>query len=170
MIQVLNPEWVLSIFLVVFDFDGVLTDNRVWVFEDGSEAVCCSRSDGIGLAKLREKGLEVIVISTETNKVVQARTAKLKLECAYGVENKLEYLRKLVKQKGLNLSQVAFVGNDINDKECLENVGLPIVVADAHPDVMSLGKVVTSLKGGQGAVREICDAWVEALKKITMAS
>ena len=162
----LDPDLSKLVRLLVFDFDGVFTDNRVWVFEDGSEAVCCSRADGLGLEILRELGLEILILSSETNMVVETRARKLKVNCIQGVENKLESLQLLMKERGLSFKQVAYVGNDINDMECLKHVGLPIVVADSHPDVLVLGKIVTAHKGGQGAVREICDAWAEAAFRI----
>ena len=144
---------------ILFDFDGVFTDNRVWILEDGREAVYCSRADGLGLAKLKKRGLEMGIVSTEKNPVVAARARKLELNCWQGVDDKLDHLRVLVEERDLSFENVAFVGNDINDKACLAAAGLPIVVADAYPEILSLGKAVTSRNGGDGAVREICDAW-----------
>jgi 3-deoxy-D-manno-octulosonate 8-phosphate phosphatase (KDO 8-P phosphatase) len=159
-----DPKWIEFIKLLVFDFDGVFTDNRVWVFEDGSEAVCCSRADGLGLKKLRELGLEMLILSTEENPVVQARAKKLQLLCIQGVSDKLKCLQKLMNERSLSFMQVAYVGNDINDQECLEQVGYPIVISDSQPEVLHLGTSVTTRAGGQGAVREICDAWSKAIK------
>ena len=158
MIQ-LKHKWIAPIRLLLFDFDGVFTDNRVWILEDGREAVCCSRADGLGLAKLRKHGLELGIISTEKNPVVTARAQKLEINCWQDVDNKLDHLRVLVEERDLFFENVAFVGNDINDRGCLEAVGLPIVVADAYPEILSLGKAVTTSRGGEGAVREICEAW-----------
>ena len=143
--------------LIAFDFDGVFTDNKVYVFEDGREAVMCNRSDGIGLLKLDRLGIFTLVISTETNPVVSERTKKLKIRCFQGVEDKLELLTRLAAQQEITLSQIAFVGNDINDLDCLKAVALPIVVRDAHSDVLSHSLYRTSACGGFGAVREICD-------------
>ena len=146
-----------SVKLVAFDFDGVFTDNRVYVFQGGREAVVCNRSDGIGLRKLDEMGIDSIVVSTEPNPVVSERCEKLKIECHQGIENKLELLKSIVAQRGISLSQVAFVGNDINDLDCLKSVALPIVVRDAHPDVIPYALYRTVANGGAGAVREVCD-------------
>ena len=162
---ILRHEWIAPIRLLLFDFDGVFTDNRVWVFEDGFEGVCCTRADGIGLAKMRDHGLEMGILSTEKNPVVAARARKLELACWHGIDDKLGQLSNLAEERDLSFENIAFVGNDINDKECLETVGLPLVVADAHPDVLNLGKGITTSKGGDGAVREICDAWDIALQK-----
>jgi 3-deoxy-D-manno-octulosonate 8-phosphate phosphatase (KDO 8-P phosphatase) len=143
--------------LVVFDFDGVFTDNLVYVFEDGREAVRCTRVDGLGLKRLREAGVASLVLSTETNPVVVKRCAKLGIECIAACEDKPLMLRRVLAERGIDASQVAYVGNDINDAGCLEAVGLPIVVADAVPEVVGLAKYRTRTPGGHGAVREVCD-------------
>jgi YrbI family 3-deoxy-D-manno-octulosonate 8-phosphate phosphatase len=143
--------------LVAFDFDGVFTDNTVYVSEKGEEAVRCWRGDGLGLQKLAAAGIESFIISTETNAVVAMRAKKLKSLCFHGVADKLEELTRLVAEKGVALSETAFVGNDINDADCLRAVGLAVVVADAHPDVVGLAHYITRRGGGRGAVREVCD-------------
>lgn len=143
--------------LVAFDFDGVFTDNAVYVSEDGIESVRCSRSDGLGLRELRRLGIETIIISTETNPVVTTRSRKLKIACVQGCEDKRVTLDEVMRQHDLTLDQVAFVGNDINDLCCLDVVGLPIVVRDAHPDVIPVARYRTRTLGGYGAVREVCD-------------
>jgi 3-deoxy-D-manno-octulosonate 8-phosphate phosphatase (KDO 8-P phosphatase) len=142
--------------LFAFDFDGVFTDNSVYVFEDGSEAVRCWRSDGLGLRKL-ERLVKVVILSTERNPVVLRRAEKLGVECHHGLPDKLVVLERLASEAGLDLSSVAYMGNDINDADCLTQVGLPIVVRDAHEDVIGLGKLRTETRGGRGAVREVCD-------------
>ncbi|RED37990.1 3-deoxy-D-manno-octulosonate 8-phosphate phosphatase (KDO 8-P phosphatase) [Rhodopseudomonas thermotolerans] len=143
--------------LMVFDFDGVFTDNSVYVFEDGREAVCCSRFDGIGIRRLERAGITPFIISTEVNGVVAARAKKLQMECLHGVERKLEALRRVAARFGVSLAETGYVGNDINDKPCLKHAGLPIVVADAHDHVRDLACYITTRPGGKGAVREICD-------------
>jgi len=146
-----------SIKLLVLDFDGVLTDNRVLVLEDGREAVFCSRSDGLGLENLRKQNFEILVLSKETNPVVSRRCEKLKIACLQGINNKLTTLQRLLQEKALDAEQVAYVGNDINDLECLKAVGLPIAVADAYPEVKAVAAWITTHQGGNGAVREVCD-------------
>lgn len=149
--------------LVAFDFDGVFTDNMVYVFEDGSEAVRCFRSDGIGLQKLTRMGIETVIISTESNPVVSARARKLKIQCVQDCEDKRAILEDIAQQKGISLKEVAFVGNDINDLQCLTCVALPIVVQDAHPDVIPAALYQTKCPGGHGAVREVCDLFEQTL-------
>ena len=156
---------VRKIRLVAFDFDGVFTDNMVYVLQDGSEAVRCSRSDGIGLQKLKRLGIETVIISTESNPVVSARAQKLKIQCFQNCEDKRKTLKKLVGESSISLDEVAFVGNDVNDQPCLDQVGLPIVVKDAHPDVVVIARYQTRNPGGYGAVREVCDIFEKILAK-----
>ncbi len=153
----LPKELIPSIRLVAFDFDGVFTDNMVYVMQDGSEAVRCFRGDGLGLRKLESAGIATVVISTETNPVVTARSRKLKIRCIQSCHDKLHALERVAAELGISLAQTAFVGNDINDLDCLKAVGLPIVVNDAHPDVIPYAKYRTRARGGNGAVRELCD-------------
>lgn len=156
-------ELICAIRLVVFDFDGVFTDNMVYVFQDGREAVRCSRSDGLGLQKLARWDIHVVIVSTETNPVVSARSRKLGLRSIQGCDDKRLALESLSQEMGLPLSQVAFVGNDVNDLPCLNCVGLPIVVGDAHPDVIPYARYQTRALGGHGAVREVCDLFDRVL-------
>ena len=158
-------ERIRSIRLIAFDFDGVFTDTKVYVFQDGSEAVCCFRGDGIGLEKLRRLGIQTLIISTEVNPVVGVRSRKLGIRCVQGCQDKRAALEKVVRELGLSWKQVAFVGNDVNDAGCLRAVGLPMVVQDAHPDVVAIASYQTQRSGGQGAVREICDLFERALKE-----
>ena len=144
--------------LLVLDFDGVLTDNRVLVGQDGHESVLCHRGDGLGIEKLRGAGVAVVVLSKERNPVVAARCKKLGIECLQGEDDKLPTLQALARRKGLEAAQVAYVGNDVNDLECLSWVGTPIAVADSEPEVLRVADWVTTKIGGHGAVREVCEA------------
>lgn len=147
-----------AIRLLVLDFDGVMTDNRVLVDQDGREAVYCDRGDGLGLEKLRRGGrVEAVVLSKEKNPVVSARCRKLGLEVHQGYDNKLPEIQKLAAQRGLDASQVAYVGNDVNDLAPMGWAGTAIAVADAVPEVLAVADHVTRKAGGRGAVREICD-------------
>jgi YrbI family 3-deoxy-D-manno-octulosonate 8-phosphate phosphatase len=145
--------------LVVFDFDGVFTDNTVWTDAGGRELVRSWRGDGLGLEKLRYAAIPAWVLSTETNEIVLRRCEKLGIPCRHGLHDKLAALVELSTELGISLEATAYVGNDVNDSDCLQAVGTPIVVADAHPDVINLARYRTRARGGFGAVREVCD-WV----------
>jgi YrbI family 3-deoxy-D-manno-octulosonate 8-phosphate phosphatase len=141
--------------LAIFDFDGVFTDNRVWVNERGEEALAFSRSDGLGLRRLDEVGVQYLIVSLERNPIVGARAAKLGASCVQGVDDKLSLVRE--RAEG-SLDDVAYLGNDVNDADCLRAVGLPVVPADAWPEVKPLARWVLERPGGHGCVREFCDA------------
>lgn len=150
--------------LLVFDFDGVFTDNRVIVFDDGREAVVCNRGDGMGLSILREHGLDVVVLSTERNMVVEARCSKLGLEFQQGLSEKREALVALAKKKNVSLDRVVYVGNDVNDLGCMNVAGFAVAVGDAHPTVREQADLVLQSRGGFGAVREVCDLILEHVR------
>ena len=147
---------------IVFDFDGVFTDNRVYVMQNGEEAVVCDRSDGMGISMLRKAGVPMVILSTEKNPVVVVRGAKLQMDVLQGIDDKLPALTKWANENDLTLDQLAFVGNDINDVECLEGVGLGVVVADAYPVAVAAAELQLTRDGGRGAVREFADLWLAA--------
>ena len=157
-------NWPSSIELVVFDFDGVFTDNRVYLFEDGREAVACNRGDGMGLSLLKAKGMPIAVLSTETNPVVAARCRKLNLECQHGLADKRAALVALASAKSVDLKNVVYVGNDVNDLGCMEVAGFAVAVADAHPQAIEKADFVLSERGGAGAVRELCDLLLQHMR------
>jgi 3-deoxy-D-manno-octulosonate 8-phosphate phosphatase (KDO 8-P phosphatase) len=142
----------------IFDFDGVFTDNRVWVGERGEELLAFSRSDGLGLRRLDQVGVQYLIVSMEQNPIVAARAEKLRSDCVQGVDEKLSVVRERAGSAGVGLEEVAYVGNDINDADCLREVGLPVVPADAWPEVVPLARWVLTRRGGEGCVREFCDA------------
>ncbi len=142
---------------LVFDFDGVLTDNRVITLQDGTEAVIADRSDGLGIERLRDAGVRMLVLSKERNPVVAARCAKLRLDCLQGVDEKGPALVRWIDDQGMDARHVVFVGNDVNDLDCLRLAGCGVVVGDAHPDAVSIADVVLTRSGGRGAVRELSD-------------
>jgi N-acylneuraminate cytidylyltransferase len=146
-----------NVYLLVVDFDGVLTDNRVWVTEQGSESVACNRSDGLGIEMLQRHGVDVVVLSKESNPVVAARCGKLGIAFRQGVEDKRAALRSLAAEREVGLPQIAYVGNDINDLPCMAVAGCGIAVADAHPEVLRQADIILKARGGRGAIREVCD-------------
>jgi N-acylneuraminate cytidylyltransferase len=152
--------------LVAFDFDGVFTDDSVYVDQDGREMVKCSRSDGYGIEQLRKTNkIDIIVISREKNPVVIERCRKLKIPCINGVEDKLTILKKEIENRKLSPEEVAFVGNDLSDIECLRYVGLAFCPSNSHPSVKRVFKIKTTYTGGgNGAVRDICEYLMEEIK------
>lgn len=155
-------EELRAIRFIAFDFDGVFTDDAVYVSQDGSELVRCWRGDGLGLRKLETLGIGSAILSTETNPVVSVRARKMRIQCMQGLGNKFDSLAALVCEARLDLRQVAFVGNDINDLVCFAAVGLAIGVRNAHEDVLGCIRYRTDRAGGCGAVREVCDTFARA--------
>jgi N-acylneuraminate cytidylyltransferase len=147
----------MKVKLVVLDFDGVLTDNRVWVDGDGNEMVAAHRGDGWGIARLKENGIKVVVLSTETNPVVSARCRKLGIEAIQSVDEKGPAIDQIIRAAGVDASEIVFLGNDENDLPCFEKVAWAAVVGDCHPGVIHQADHVLQKHGGFGAVRELCD-------------
>ena len=142
---------------VIFDFDGVISNNLVHLDENGTETVVCSRADGLGMQMLRAAGYQLLILSKERNKVVTERGNKLEIEVIQGCDNKKTRLTEWLTEHQLQPNEVIYMGNDINDCECMEFVGLSVAPADAHPAVATATMWKTSAKGGNGAVRELAD-------------
>lgn len=159
------PDVLARVQLLALDFDGVMTDDRVLVDETGREAVLCSRSDGMGIGRVKEAGVEVVVLSKETNPVVTARCRKLGIACTQSLDDKLPVLQALAAERGLEPHQVAYVGNDLNDAPPLGWVGVPIAVGDARPEARAVARWTTTRPGGFGAVREVCEWLISARKE-----
>ena len=153
-----SRESLQSIKAIVFDFDGVMTDDQVYITETGDEMVMASRSDGMGIAALKNAGLKLLILSKERNPVVARRAEKLQIEVIQACDNKLEALTEWLSKNQLPLSQCAYVGNDINDLQCMQAVKLAIAPIDAHPQATQAAHWRLSRAGGKGAVRELSDA------------
>ncbi|MGJ3241973.1 MAG: cytidylyltransferase domain-containing protein [Opitutales bacterium] len=151
---------------VIFDFDGVFTDNSVIVHGDGEESIVCSRGDGMGIGLLRKAYSGPLqVLSKEPNPILKQRCAKLKLPCVHGIDDKGGYLDRWSAEEGIDLRQAIYLGNDVNDIPALRRVGCPVVVADAEPGAIPHARLVLTRNGGRGAVRELCDLIVERLRQ-----
>ena len=151
--------------LLVFDFDGVLTDNRVWVFEDGEEAVSCSRADGLAFDMLRDAKIPAIILSTEKNPVVSQRGKKLQIDVLQAVADKAGALAKYCGARGITLEEVVYIGNDLNDLPAMRIVGCAVAVADAHPVVKERAHLILLTSGGQGVAREIVEDYLQLPSK-----
>ena len=143
--------------LIIYDFDGVMTDNKVYVDQNGNEMVQVNRADGLGVSEIKKLGIEQIIISTEQNPVVSTRAHKLGIPCLQGIENKKMALFDYCKENDIDLKNVAYVGNDINDKNVMENTGLTFCPADAHESIKNISDHVLKTKGGHGVIRELFD-------------
>jgi N-acylneuraminate cytidylyltransferase len=145
--------------LIMCDFDGVITDNRVWVDQDGTETVAAYRSDSVRVKDLRAIGIEVMILSSETNRVVEARARKMGVEAIHGIalNDKGRVMREVLEQRNIKAKNVIYVGNDINDLPCFEIAGWSVAVADAYPELIGAADHVLSKAGGHGALRELCD-------------
>ncbi|MFE9170000.1 cytidylyltransferase domain-containing protein [Streptomyces kebangsaanensis] len=144
---------------VVLDFDGTQTDDRVLIDSDGREFVSVHRGDGLGIAALRRSGLKMLILSTEQNPVVAARAHKLRLPVLHGVDRKDLALKQWCEEQGIAPERVLYVGNDVNDLPCFALVGWPVAVASAHDAVRGAARAVTTVPGGDGAIREIA-GWI----------
>ena len=152
----LMPE---TIQMIICDFDGVVTDNLVTTDQDGRESVVASRSDSMHIKKLREKGVEVMILSSEPNPVVMARAKKMGVEAIHnvGMQDKGRVMREVLGQKNVKAENVVYIGNDLNDLPCFEIAGWSVAVADAYPEVIRAADHVLTKTGGHGAIRELCE-------------
>ena len=146
-----------NIKLIVYDFDGVMTDNKVYVDQNGREMVQVNRGDGLGIAEIKKLGIKQIIISTEKNPVVSARAGKLDIPFLHGIDNKKNALINYCRENDITLEKVVYVGNDINDKEAMETVGITFCPADAHDSIKDISNHVLKTKGGDGVIRELLD-------------
>ncbi len=142
---------------VIFDFDGVFTDNRVIVSTTGEEFVICDRGDGMGTNLLAAAGIKMLILSKEKNAVVTSRGKKLNIEVIQGCDDKLPELIKWLQKNNVDAQQAAYIGNDINDLECLRHVGVAVIPADAHHSVINTATWILQHNGGSGAIREFAD-------------
>ena len=152
----MEDKW-KDIKLLVLDFDGVLTDGFVYVDQNGREAVRCSRRDSLGIGIIAKRGVETVVISKEKNEVVGARCKKMDIEYFSGIDDKLPLLKMVLEKKGIEVDNTCYVGDDINDIECISYVGIGVAVANAVQLVREAADHVTRADGGDHAVREVCD-------------
>jgi YrbI family 3-deoxy-D-manno-octulosonate 8-phosphate phosphatase len=155
-----------TVSMVVLDFDGVLTDNRVWVDGDGNEWVAANRGDGWGIARLKERGVQVVVLSTESHPVVAARCRKLGVKVKQNLADKASAMKALLEDSGVNHAEVVFLGNDVNDVTCFPLVACALAVSDAHVQARRAADLVLRNRGGYGAVRELCDMVIHQMDEV----
>ena len=146
-----------NIKIFVYDFDGVMTNNKVYVDQNGNETVRVNRADGLGVSEIKKLGIEQIIISTEKNPVVVKRAEKLGIGCMQGIENKKVALIDYCENNNFDLQNVAYVGNDINDKEVMGIAGTTYCPLDAHESIQNISDNILKTKGGDGVIRELLD-------------
>jgi YrbI family 3-deoxy-D-manno-octulosonate 8-phosphate phosphatase len=146
-----------SIDVIIFDFDGVLTNNKVYLDQSGKESVSCSRADGLAFDLLRKLQKPSYILSTEKNLVVTERAKKIKVPVLQGISNKVEGIKKLSEQKKFDLKNVMYVGNDLNDYRAMQLCGYTACPSDSHEKIKSIATVVLNTAGGNGVVRELLE-------------
>ena len=141
----------------MYDFDGVMTNNKVIVDQRGNESVIVNRGDGLAVSIIKRMNIPQLILSTEANPVVLKRAKKLNIICINGVEDKKEKLKEYCIQNDINFKDVLYIGNDINDLDIMKMVGHPYCPADAHESIKCISKRIMSSKGGDGVIRELLD-------------
>ena len=144
-----------NIELIVYDFDGVMTDNRVMVDQNGNESVMANRGDGYGVGMIRKLGVKQVILSTEVNPVVEMRAQKLNLEVIHGVSDKKQTLEKYCADRNISLDRVMYLGNDLNDIDAMKCVGIKGAPKDAEPEILEIADWISEKSGGYGVVREL---------------
>ncbi len=144
-----------TIDLLVFDFDGVFTDNKVFTFEDGREGVFANRGDGLAISAFKKMNIPMLILSTEKNQVVEARAKKLGVPCISGVASKKKVLQDYCKRHDIPVENILYVGNDLNDLEAMKLIGWPVCPMDAAEEVKSIATLVLARRGGEGVIREL---------------
>ena len=143
--------------LIVYDFDGVMTNNKVYVDQNGNEMVQVNRADGLGVAEIKKMGIKQIIISTEKNPVVSARANKLDIPCFQDIDNKKYALTDYCRKNDIDLKKVAYVGNDINDKDAMAIAGFSFCPKDSHESIKEIADHILPRNGGDGVIRELFD-------------
>ena len=166
MFENITKSEINDIKIVISDFDGVFTDNKVYVNENGGEQVKCSRLDGIGISKLKLIDIEIVVVSSEPNNVVLERCKKLKIEAYNNVNNKGDFVKNLLDIKNLKRKNALFIGNDENDIPAIEHVKFAVGVADSYETFYQSASYMLSQNGGDGAIRQLCEILVKKKTEI----
>lgn len=149
--------------LIAFDFDGIFTNDKVFIDENGRESVVCSRSDSLGVAKLKQEidtknfKTKIIVVSTETNRVVSARCQKMKLQAFTGVDDKAKFIANFAISNGIDLKYSLYAGNDLNDFTAMSLFGFRFAPENAHPKIKGIATNNLTSYGGNGFVRELTE-------------
>jgi YrbI family 3-deoxy-D-manno-octulosonate 8-phosphate phosphatase len=143
--------------LVISDFDGVMTDGKVEISEQGFESVTCSRLDGIGVKLLKNNGIDVIILSSEANKSVEHRAKKLNITAHTNVLDKLEFIKNIQSKKSISSEEIFYIGDEINDLAVMKNLIHTACPKDANSEIKKVAKYLLKRKGGNGVIREVSE-------------
>jgi YrbI family 3-deoxy-D-manno-octulosonate 8-phosphate phosphatase len=143
--------------LIVFDFDGVMTNNKALLMENGQEGIVINRADGVGVSNLKKMGIPMLILTSEANSVVKIRAKKLKLEILANIEDKKSTLKEYLNKNKIDRSKTIYIGNDLNDLEVMKWVGYPICPADSHNRIKEISKIILDVNGGEGVTRTLFD-------------
>lgn len=146
-----------NIRLIIYDFDGVMTDNSVFINELGQESVKVNRADGLAVSEIKKMDIKQMIVSTESNPIVSKRAKKLNILCYQNIKDKAVFLSDFCKEKKYSLRETIFIGNDINDKSAMLLVGNKFCPSDAHDDIIQIADYIFKRKGGDGVIRELLD-------------
>jgi len=146
-----------KISLIVYDFDGVMTDNKVYIDQNGNEMIKVNRADGLAISEIKKLGIQQIIMSTEENPVLSHRAIKLKIPCLQGIDNKKDTLLDYCLDNDIDIKHVVYIGNDINDKDAMMIAGITYCPADAHNTIINIADCVLTANGGNGVIRELFD-------------
>jgi YrbI family 3-deoxy-D-manno-octulosonate 8-phosphate phosphatase len=141
----------------VFDFDGVLTNNMVYIDQNGKESVSCSRADGLAFDVMHKLQKPVYILSTEKNTVVAARAKKLKLKVFQGIGNKADVIKEISERYGFDLKNILYIGNDVNDYNAMKLCGYTACPSDSHKTIKEISNIILKKSGGNGVVRELLE-------------
>jgi len=141
--------------IIFTDFDGCLTDDRVWLNQEGEEFVAANRKDGLAINRLKNLGITVVIASTETNKVVSARAKKLGVEVLQGLSNKVEAIEKYLSENELSWASSWYIGNDVNDLDAIRKAKIGICPSDAVKLIKREADHKLKTKGGYGILSEV---------------
>lgn len=146
-----------SIEAFVFDFDGVMTNNLVYVDDSGTESVCCNRADGLAFDVLNKLNKKSFILSSETNPVVRKRADKLKVPAIQGIKNKTIAIKKLANDNNFDLEKIFYVGNDLNDYNAMKACGFSACPANSHHKIKRISTFTLKVKGGDGVIRNLLE-------------
>ncbi len=156
--------------LIIFDFDGVFTDNFIYIADDNSELKKFFVPDGVGIWLLHQAELDVAIVTGNNTKTTAARAKRLQIKHVYqNIRDKTEVYEELKHKFGLTDAECLYMGDDLTDLRCMKRAGISVATADAHPEIKKVAHWITKHRGGHGAIREVAEAILVARGKLLIA-